>query len=190
MDILTSIAGNFSQDTLNKVATAAGIDPAIATKAFGAIAPLMVGKMADNAQAGGAEALNATLDKHDGSIFDSLGDLSGKLGDGEKILGHVFGGDTTSAVSKVASQTGMDSAQAQKLMMMVAPLILGALGKAKKTGGMDTTSLVTTLGGLSSMMGGSGNLASVTGAILGGGSQKKGGLGDILGMLSGILGKK
>ncbi len=189
MDFITLITKNFSEETLQSVAKAAGIDAPTATKAFGVIAPMIMSKMSENASSGGVDALNNALDAHDGSIFSNLGDLANTFGDGEKILGHVFGTATADATTQVAAQTGIDSAQVQKVMALLAPLILGALGKAKKEGGMDASSLTETLGGLATLFGSNKNLAEAVGALMGG-KNTQGGMGDMLSMLGGLFGKK
>ncbi|MBE0610343.1 MAG: hypothetical protein IH609_13265, partial [Dehalococcoidia bacterium] len=71
--------------------------------------------------------------------------------------------------SQVSALGGLDGPKGAELMKMLAPLIMGYLGKQKSSGGLD-------VGSLSQILGGGGS---------GGGLQLPGGLGEILGRLGG-----
>jgi len=96
----------------------------------------------------GAASLHKALDDHDGSVLDNVpGYLaSPDLADGQKIVGHAFGGQQQSVESNLASRTGLDAATIGKLLAMAAPLVLGQLGKMQKQGGLDSDGLSKALG--------------------------------------------
>jgi hypothetical protein len=111
---------------------------------------MLVGALAHNAQdpnQAGALA-NALNRDHDGSI---LNDVAGYLGggatrDGSSILGHIFGGQQQSVETGLGHMAGLDPAKAGVLLSMLAPLVMGALGKAQRDGKLDP-------GGLAGMLG-------------------------------------
>jgi hypothetical protein len=160
-----------SLGTTDQVAAKLGIPAEQASSAVSAGVPAILAGLARNAQQPeGAAALSTALEKdHDGSVledpsyFDSYQEK-----DGAAILGHVFGGQTGAVQSKVSAVGGLNPAQGGQLLQMLAPLIMGYLGRQKSSGGLDIGSLGQILGG-----GGSGGL------------QLPGGLGDILGSLGG-----
>lgn len=52
--------------------------------------------------------------------------------DGLGILMHLLGNKTTNAVDMVTNLSGMDRNKTSRLMIMLAPMVLAALGKMKK----------------------------------------------------------
>lgn len=94
----------------------------------------------------GASALLGALDKdHDGSIMD---DLAGFLGgqkqtqnqsmlNGAGILKHVLGGKQGNAIDMISKMSGLGQGQTGNLMMMLAPMVLGMLGKQKRQSNLD-----------------------------------------------------
>ena len=110
-------------------------------KAIGAGLGAILGGLANNAQQpSGAESLfNAVTDKHDGGILDNLGDflgMGGDLVDGGKILGHVFGDNRTQVESQVAQAAGVKQSLMAKLLPMLAPMVLGWIGRKIASGGL------------------------------------------------------
>lgn len=101
----------------------------------------------------GARSLDRALDRdHDGSI---LNDLAGLLGgqtrsvqappsrtlNGAGILKHILGDRQSGVVDMISQMSGMDSGKAGNLMTMLAPVLLGALGKTKRQQGLDASGL-------------------------------------------------
>lgn len=143
--ILDMLSGQLGGSTLDLIGSRLGADRSQVEKAVpAALGSLMTG-LARNAQsADGAGALAAALSKdHDGSILD---DLSGVLsaperGPGAGILGHVFGAKQEAVQSALGQSTGLDSASMGKLLTMLAPLVMGALGRKQRQGGLDPSGL-------------------------------------------------
>src|SRR5690606_1862237 len=87
-------------------------------------------------------------EKHDGSVLGQLsGGLSGLLGEGSGILGHIFGGSQSKVETAVASATGMDASKVSKLLQMAAPVIMGILGQQKRKDHVESS------GGISDLIG-------------------------------------
>lgn len=88
----------------------------------------------------GASSLENALNRdHDGSILDDLtGFFTGSkqpvnpnTTNGEGILKHVLGENQTNAADAISKASGIDSGKILKMMMMLAPVVLGYLGKMK-----------------------------------------------------------
>jgi hypothetical protein len=127
-----------------------GVDEGAASKAIAGALPMVLGGLARNAQQqGGADALLGALDRdHDGSVLDDVAGYLGKGPDrqGDGILGHVFGGRRSAVESTLGQASGLDSAKAGQLMAMLAPVVMGALGKQKRAQGLDASGLAAMLG--------------------------------------------
>ncbi len=134
---------------LTSIAAKLGVDEAQARQAIESALPVLLGGIARNAQDGaGASALLAALDKdHDGSVLDDIGDLlsAGGGATGAGILGHVFGERQTQVQEGLGQATGISGQGMGQLLSMLAPLVMGALGRAKQQGGLDATGLQETL---------------------------------------------
>lgn len=93
----------------------------------------------------GAEALAGALEKKhsDGGILGNLGNLLGgdSMQDGGKILGHVFGNKQSNVQQQLGKATGLGGQGAGDLMSMLAPMVMGALGSAKKQNNMSIEGL-------------------------------------------------
>lgn len=162
-----------SKGAVDQIAGKLGIPPGKASSALSAAVPTIMAGLAKNTQKPeGAAALAGALEKdHDGSVLDEdeyFDRYQEKKG--EKILGHVFGGKEAEVETKVSALSGLNPSQGADLMKMLAPLVMGYLGKEKKQGGLDVGNLAAMLGG-----GGGG----------GGGLNLPGGLGDLLEGLGG-----
>ena len=157
----------------------------------------------NTAKPSGAQALDSALAKdHDGSIFDNLGGfLDGAAsGPGAGILGHVLGGSRPQVEQKIAETSGLSLDKVAPLLITVAPLVMGALGKLKRDKNLDATAVANTLaterkaaedndGGnvLSSVLG---MLGGMTQQPAGAPTELPSGGGGLLGMLGGLFGKK
>ena len=138
------------------------------TAAEGAISALM-GAMAKNAQKPDqANALAGALDRdHDGSILDdALGFLTGqkqatnqKMTNGAGILTHLLGNNQSNVINMVSQMAGLESNKTGNLMQMLAPMVMGALGKTKRQNGLDVTDLIGLLNGTASQQKQQGGLA-------------------------------
>ena len=96
---------------------------------------MLLGALTRNAsQPGGAEALLGALGKHDGSVLDDLRNQLPAAADthGAGILGHVLGARQGAAQQAVAGASGIDASQASAVLAMLAPIVMGALGKMNR----------------------------------------------------------
>lgn len=116
----------------------------------GAIPALMGSLIRNGASDDGAASLLGALDRdHDGSILDDVAGFlgqSGSAGAGAGILRHALGAKQSTVETALSRSTGVDSASAGKILAMVAPIVMGALGRAKRQQGLDANGLSGLLG--------------------------------------------
>ena len=149
MSLLDMLQQRLGGDAVNQISRQLGTDPASTRTAIAAALPMLVGALARNAQdPGKAGALANALGRHDGSVLDDVAGYLGRgdTGDGDGILGHVLGGKKETVQTGLGRAAGLDPAKAGMLLSMLAPLVMGALGKAQREKGLDT-------GGLAGMLG-------------------------------------
>jgi hypothetical protein len=138
-------------DMINQMSQVLGTDEGTTSNAVQVALPILLGAMTQNSSTPeGASSLLSALDKdHDGSILNDLGGLLGRYneGPGAGILGHVFGDRLGTAESTVSQASGLDLGRVGSLLMMLAPIVMGALGKSRAQGRVDENSLPDVLGG-------------------------------------------
>jgi len=148
--LLKMLTSELSGDTMKNISSQLGVDERKAQSAVPQALSLLVGALAKNtARKEGAQSLDQALAKdHDGSLLNNLDDFIGNFqnGPGEGILKHVLGSKLGVAEEQMGKQTGLDAATVGKLLMMLAPVVLGALGKKKQEKGLNADSLSRLLG--------------------------------------------
>jgi hypothetical protein len=156
MSLLDMLQNQLSGEHAGQVSQRIGVDPTAGQKAIGAALPALMAALAGNARGkeGAAKLAQALERDHDGSILDDLpGFLSrGDTRDGEGILKHALGSRRPAVEAEVAKQTGLDAKSVSGLLPLLAPLVMGALGRQKQRESLDT-------GGLSSLLAGEGKRA-------------------------------
>jgi hypothetical protein len=150
-DILGSLVNQLGGDGIAEIARSVGVDGGDVSKVLGGAIPAMMAGLTRNAaSSGGANALLGALDRdHDGSVLDDvMGYLGGggNLADGAGILSHVFGGRQPQVEQAVSRSSGVDAGSVAKIMAMMAPLVMGSLGKAQRQQRLDASGLAAALG--------------------------------------------
>lgn len=154
--MMEELAGAIGGENLGALAGMFGTDKDVMGKAVAAALPALLGGLARNTrEPSGAEALFGALGKghSSGSILDAVGMIFGgnqwaaeqSSSMGEKILGHVFGGGRPRVEQQVAQSSGMQASLVSKLLPMLAPIVLGYLGKKMTGGGSNAGSLAASL---------------------------------------------
>ncbi|HLW49682.1 MAG TPA: DUF937 domain-containing protein [Sphingobacteriaceae bacterium] len=195
-NILALLNGGLGKEVIDSISKEAGASKKDTQSVVTASLPALFGALQNNARSGGAGGiLQAISTKHDGSI---LNNLSGALGagaatDGAGILKHVLGSNLTPLQKSISEKTGVPAATVGKVLALLAPIVMGFLGRETKKGAVkNEKGLTDLLGGLV----GGGSVADLLGSLLGGANtggkskSKTGGLGGLLGGLGGLLGKK
>ena len=159
-DLLGPQQGN---NALQEISSNVGAEPSAVNSAIQAALPTILGSLANNASTPqGAESLNNALEQdHDGSILDNLGGLGGMIfgggvqqpapprqADAGGILGHILGGNQGQVVQQASNESGLQAGQVAQILMMLAPIVMGYLGRQKQQQGVGADGLGGLLGGL------------------------------------------
>lgn len=153
-DLLGQQQGN---EAVNQVSQQVGAEPSLVNSAIQMALPTILNSLANNAATPeGAQSLNNALEKdHSGGILDNLGGLAGMIfGGGQAtrqtdaggILGHILGGNQGNVTQQISNQSGLNVGQVAQILMFLAPIVMGYLGKQKQQNNLDA-------GGLSAMLG-------------------------------------
>jgi hypothetical protein len=137
---------------IDEISRRVGVDRDQVSSVVAGAMPMLIGALSRNtAESRGAESLAGALDRdHDGSIIDDLASFLGSsktTSAGAGILGHVFGQRQTSVESALSSMSGVDRGSVGQILMMMAPVVMGALGKTKRDRGLDAGALSELLRG-------------------------------------------
>lgn len=197
MNLIELITGNAGNQVASQAENKFGISKNQIIALLAVAAPLVISYLRKKSQEdpNEAEALNNALDKdHDGSILDNPAQVEARVQEGGSILDHIFGGQKAQVENQLSQNTGISMDKIGPVLAMLAPLIMGYIGKEKQSSG------VTSSGGLGDLLGGilggaqnqaqaepSNPLNDILGSVLGGGSQQSSGnpLNDILGSVLG-----
>lgn len=136
--ILDVLSTHLDDSTVSQIGRMIGADPRTTERAISGALPVLIGALSRNASSPqGLQALGAAVNRgHDGSLLDSLGGFlggGGNLGMGEAILGHILGGKQDRTTQGLSRATGLDAASVMKLLAILAPIVMAALGKAQRT---------------------------------------------------------
>ncbi len=137
--ILDMLAGQIDAGKISQIGQRIGASEAQTGGAVQAALPVILGQLTRNAQSSDrAGGLAAALDRdHDGSILDDLGGFLGKpVSDrDERMMGHVFGNRQAAVQQRLGQASGLDAGTMGKLMATLGPLVMGAVGKARRQQG-------------------------------------------------------
>ncbi len=157
-NLLDLLEGQFSEGMIDQLSNQlGGAEKEKTAKAASGIMNTLLGGLAKNASTTeGANALNNALDRdHDGSVLDDIMDIvtgnkqldNQKAVDGQGIVNHILGDRQSNAIQMISKLSGLEQNKTGNLMTMLAPMLMGALGKTKKQNGLDAAGLVSLLSG-------------------------------------------
>jgi hypothetical protein len=220
MSLIDLLTGNTGSQVAEKAEQKFGINRNQVIALLAVAAPLIISYLRKKSQdSSEAESLNNALDKdHDGSILDDVSQADARQDEGGSILNHVFGRDKQNVENKLSQNTGISIDKIGPILSMLAPIIMGYIGREKQQNNVGAGGLGDLLGGIlggaqnqaqqqqsnplndilgsvlgkSSQSQSSGNpLNDILGSVLGGGDQKKQQAGGGLGdILGSFLGGK
>lgn len=146
-------------EAVGQISQTVGAEPSLVNSAIQMALPALINGLANNAATPeGAENLNSALDQHDGGILDNLGGLgsiAGAILGGQAqqpslnaggILGHILGGSQGNVTQQISNQSGLGMGQVAQILMLLAPIVMGYLGRQKQQNNLDA-------GGLSQILG-------------------------------------
>ena len=157
-NILDMLQGQMSDSVVEQLSRQlGGADREQVRAASTGIMTTLLRQLARNASTtDGARSLDHALQRdHDGSLLDNLGSLLGgqvderqrRMVDGAGILRHVLGGRQGNVVDMISGLSGLDRSKTGSLMTMLAPILMGALGRAKRERHVDSGSIGDLLNG-------------------------------------------
>jgi hypothetical protein len=151
MDLLDLLKATGGGNSIGQLAKTVGLGSSDTSKLIASLAPALMGGLQKNASGGsGLAGLQSALQKGGHNRYIDNPDLMGSddtRQDGNKILGHLFGGKSGSrdVATAAASDTGIDASLIKKALPLLATLAMGAMNK-KSSGG-------SSIGGLGSLLG-------------------------------------
>lgn len=200
MNLMEILQGQLSDDVIGQISQQIGAQPEQTATAANGIFTSLLGGLANNAtQEGGLSAIAGALDRnHDGSVLDDIMGMVGTVMNGQGsgatnglgILGHILGDNQENVAQQVSQSSGLSMGQVMKLMPVLAPIVMGVIGKMRGQDGFQLSDLPGILLGSAqsgAQQSGMGDLlGGLLGSVLGGGGQQQGGgLGNILGNILG-----
>jgi len=151
MSLLQMLQQQLGGQTVNQISQKIGADPGTTSNAIDAALPLLLSAVARNASSGDrAQSLDRAVDQdHDGSILDDVPGFVDRAqsGPGAGILRHVLGGRQQSVQTGLSQATGLETGKTGQLLTMLAPLVMGAIGRTKRENQLDRNGLSTMLTG-------------------------------------------
>lgn len=149
--LIELLAGQLGAGTVTQVSRRLGADQGQTQQAISAALPVLLGALARNAaNPEGATALHEALTSdHDGSVLSNVAAAVSRtdLTDGNAILGHVLGDRRNAVESGVSRISGLGGAQVTQLLAVLAPVVMGALGRLQRQQNLNPSGLATALAG-------------------------------------------
>jgi hypothetical protein len=193
--LIGMLATQLGGPVMQQISQQIGADEGTTQSAVGMALPMLLSAMGNHAATpDGADAIQQATQEHDGSILDNVMGFIGNAGAGgigSALLGQVMGGGTHNAIADTISQnTGMDNGTVIQLLMILTPLVMGAVSKtSQEQGGLDANGIAQMLGAGSG--GGNDLLGMATQTILAprGSANDADGDGNIVEDIGNVIGK-
>jgi hypothetical protein len=190
MNLTGLLQDALSGDTVGQIGQTIGADENTTMSAIQTALPMLLGGLANNSRSPeGAESLFGALGRdHDGSALNDLAGLLGGYGSGPGagILGHIFGNQQPTVEQTVSQASGLDMSKVAPLLMILAPIVMGALGRTQRQAGLGAGDLPGLLGGATQQAAVGSPLMGVLSQVL---DRDRDGsaMDDVMGMLGGYL---
>lgn len=144
--VLDALEAQLGPHTIQKLSERLGTNETVTSHAVSMAVPILLGRLSNAAaDKEGAAALDTALNAHDGGVLDNLGVLLGN-GSGAAILGHILGSRRAPVEEGVARATGLNASQVGNLLTILAPLVMGVLGRMKRQQSVSAEQLPVVLG--------------------------------------------
>ena len=125
----------------SRIGSQIGADESQTQSAISAAFPSILAALSQEAQNDGG-LRQAISEDHDGSILDDLpgyldgtANLSPSTTNGAGILEHVFGDQQDTVQRSLSSKTGLSMDSIAQLLPLLAPIVMGMLGRQTRTSG-------------------------------------------------------
>lgn len=187
--LLSSLLGSMTSDSsVSSLSHKTGLSSAAINALVQAALPLLLKSLTQNASSSsGLSSLIGALGQHTSkkSIEEQIGEAD--VEDGEKIVGHIFGSNTSDVLSQLSKETGIEKEKVNELLGSMAPAMMSTLSAATAAG-KDSKADVGSLGSIVGGLAGGNAASAVSAAKEKAKETASSGLGSIIGGLGGILG--
>lgn len=146
--IMSIVRSSLGGDAIAEISDSLGEGLGKTAVAAGTALPMLISALSYQAGQDNGEALRNALERdHDGEIlrdvksFVAAGDFSA----GGDILGHVLGDRKSKTARAISNSTGMTAGNVDRLLDMLAPVVMGAVGKIKKARRLDSQNIADLL---------------------------------------------
>ena len=168
--LIQSLVAKLAGSSVSEISSQLGAEEDTTKNAVSAALPLLFGALARNAsKPEGAAALHRALSKdHDGAVLEDVDGFlrSPNSAAGDGILRHTLGANRQAAEVGIGQATGLDAQKTSQLMTMLAPLVLGALGRQQREQGLDENALKGMLDGARQETEASSGIGKLIGGLL------------------------
>ena len=150
MSLIDLITGNAGTQVASQAENKFGVSKNQIIALLAVAAPLVISYLRKKSQdSSEAEALNNALDRdHDGSILNDPSQAEAREAEGSSILDHIFGGNKVAVENQLSQNTGISLNKIGPILAMLAPLIMGYIGKEKQQSNVNAGGLGDLLGGI------------------------------------------
>jgi sporulation protein YlmC with PRC-barrel domain len=150
-NLVSAISRFLTPDLIGKMASISGLDRGTTQSAVGACVPAIMSSLADlAAKPGGARQLADTIAEQPAGMLSNLaqtlgtGGLSAEKGSG--MLSSLLGGGVLNTlVSTLSRFVGVGEGSTRTLMGLLAPAVMGVLGREQRAAGLETGGLARLL---------------------------------------------
>jgi len=192
-DFVEEFMQTLGPEVSQELASSLGVQRNVASQMIPLVAPLILGGLKRQMEKrGGADRVNHILNKYgDAGVLEDVGGIFSAKAQNENpdpALGGLLGDSGAQAANMISSQFNIDAKTAMKIIVMLAPIILGALTRKRDDGGTGPSriaalidqngdgSILDDVAGLFAEASGSDSAAGVSelvGSLLGGLSKQK-----------------
>jgi hypothetical protein len=152
-NLVSAISRFLTPDLIGKLASASGLDRGTTQSAVGAAVPAILSSLTDlAAKPGGARQLADAIAEQPAGILSNLaqtlGSPSMSAERGSSLLSSLLGGGVLNTlVSTLSRFVGIGEGSTRTLMGLLAPVVLGVLGREQRAAGLETGGLARMLMG-------------------------------------------
>ena len=157
MNVLDILQGNLGSEVIDQFSNRLGTEKDKTQVAAQSAVSILLSAMNKNArsskQAGGL--FDALTQDHDGGLLDDVmayaagqAVSNSRAVNGAGILGHLLGKKQSGAVEMLTKVSGLDKDKTGPLLEMLAPIVMGAVGKNVKQQGLNKGGLTDLLDGV------------------------------------------
>lgn len=145
-DVLSMLQAQLGDHAVDSISRQIGADHQQTSQAVASALPVLLQAMSRNASSpSGAASLEQALTRdHDGSLLDNLDGFIGNFqqGPGAGILRHVLGSKRGGVEAMLGQMNGLDQQKSSQLLEILAPIVMGTLGRQKRQGGLNAADLM------------------------------------------------